>query len=126
MQLLRSIVIVILAQVSGNRQSDGHDHFAPTILCWILSQKTRCCQHDAHTMLECWNVGISTLYMISRAAILLIIKAVYIAWIDTPLLAPGVGHVFGIRLDGGPFAFCKDLLVHDAHRHPHGTHAMAA
>jgi hypothetical protein len=71
------------------------------------------------TILECWNVGLSTLYMIIRSIILIIITAVFVARIDTPLLAPGVGNIGPIILDAGPFAFRKDLLLHDAHRHPY-------
>jgi hypothetical protein len=39
--------------------------------------------------------------------------------IDTPVLAPGVGVVGPVIFDGFPVIFRKDLLVHDAHRHPY-------
>ena len=42
----------------------------------------------------------------------------YLARIDTPFLAPGVGRVGPVELDGYALAFRKDLLLHDAHRHP--------
>ena len=33
-------------------------------------------------------------------------------------LAPSVGEIGPIKLDGLPFAFKRDLLLHEAHRHP--------
>lgn len=37
------------------------------------------------TILECWNVGLSTLYMIIRSIILLVITAVFVARVSTNL-----------------------------------------
>ena len=34
-------------------------------------------------------------------------------------MAPGIGEVGPIKLDGLPFAFRRDLLSHEAHRHPY-------
>lgn len=37
---------------------------------------------------------------------------------DTPLLAPGVGRLVCMELDDFPISFRKELLGHEAHRHP--------
>ena len=34
-------------------------------------------------------------------------------------MAPGVGEIGPVKLDGLPFAFKRDLLSHEAHRHPY-------
>jgi hypothetical protein len=50
---------------------------------------------------------------------LLITAALYVGRIDTPFLAPGVGRVGNFELDGYPVIFVKDILSHEAHRHPY-------
>lgn len=35
------------------------------------------------------------------------------------ILAPGVGRIGPIELDGFPYSFSKDIVVHEAHRHPY-------
>ena len=42
----------------------------------------------------------------------------FLARVDTPLFAPGIGRVGPIELDSSSTAFRKDLLIHEAHRHP--------
>lgn len=49
---------------------------------------------------------------------LIVVACFYVGRIDTPCLAPGVGCVGGSSLDAAPDAFRKDLLIHEAHRHP--------
>lgn len=70
-------------------------------------------------MLECWHLGLATGQMFLRSLFLFFITAFYIGRIDTPLLAPGVGQIGPLMLDGGPFVFQKDILLHEAHRHPY-------
>jgi len=41
----------------------------------------------------------------------------FIARVDIPVLAPGIGRLGPIELDGSWFAFRKDILLHEAHRH---------
>jgi len=54
-----------------------------------------------------------------RALKLFAICTFYIGRIDTQLFAPGVGWFLDkIPLDGLPHCFYRDLLLHDAHRHP--------
>jgi hypothetical protein len=50
---------------------------------------------------------------------LLIAACLFIGRIDTPFLAPGVGRLGGLELDNYPTVFMKDLLQHEAHRHPY-------
>jgi hypothetical protein len=57
--------------------------------------------------------------MLVRLVKLIMISAFYIGRLDTPLFAPGVGMVGPMHLDAHPIQFRKDLLVHDAHRHPY-------
>ena len=47
-----------------------------------------------------------------------LIGSFFIARIDTPFLAPGVGRIGTMELDAFPLAFRKDVLMHEAHRHP--------
>jgi len=57
--------------------------------------------------------------MLVRLVKLIMISAFYIGRLDTPLFAPGVGMIGPMHLDAHPIQFRKDLLVHDAHRHPY-------
>ena len=57
--------------------------------------------------------------MLVRLVKLIMISAFYIGRLDTPLFAPGVGMIGPLHLDAHPIQFRKDLLVHDAHRHPY-------
>jgi hypothetical protein len=57
--------------------------------------------------------------MLVRLVKLVMISAFYIGRLDTPLFAPGVGMIGPMHLDAHPIQFRKDLLVHDAHRHPY-------
>ena len=57
--------------------------------------------------------------MAVRVVKLILISAFYIGLLDTPLFAPGVGNIGPFQLDNHPIQFRKDLLLHDAHRHPY-------
>lgn len=71
-------------------------------------------------MLECWSLGLSSGYVIARIVKLILVAIFYIGRIDTPFLAPGVGWLFNrVPIDAFPIAFRKDLLSHEAHRHPY-------
>lgn len=70
-----------------------------------------------YTILEVWNIGLSLGFIFVRAAKLTAIMVLFIARIDTPFLAPGLGRIGPLELDGTSFAFRKDLLMHEAHRH---------
>lgn len=49
---------------------------------------------------------------------LIITAALFVGRIDTPFLADGVGRVGPVELDNYPNIFLKDVLSHEAHRHP--------
>lgn len=72
-----------------------------------------------NVVLECWNVALTSAYMIMRTILLYLITTFYLGRIDTPMLAPGVGHVNSFNVDVTPDGFRKDLLAHEAHRHPY-------
>lgn len=68
-------------------------------------------------IIECWNVGLSSGYILARTLKLILLSIFYIGRIDTPFLADGVGYIFGtIALDGYSTAFRKDILSHEAVR----------
>lgn len=71
-----------------------------------------------NVVLEAWNLGLSIGTVTSRVIKLLVVTCFYIGRIDTPMLAPGANFVAGANLDPSPDAFRKDLLIHEAHRHP--------
>ena len=68
-------------------------------------------------VLEIWNIGLTLGFIGVRVVKLICISLVFIARVDTPILAPGVGRLGPIELDGLWFAFRKDVLIHEAHRH---------
>ena len=72
-----------------------------------------------NVVMEAWNVGLSIGYALVRAAKLIALTAIYLGRIDTPFLAKGVGSIGDIALDTLPVSFRKDLLLHEAHRHPY-------
>lgn len=57
--------------------------------------------------------------MTARMVKLIAISTLYTGRLDTPLFAPGVGAIVGVPLDSYPVQFRKDLLLHEAHRHPY-------
>ena len=70
-------------------------------------------------VMECWNLALTVVSMLQRLIKLLLVSAFYVGRLDTPLLAKGVGNLGPIPLDDDPIQFRKDLLMHDAHRHPY-------
>jgi hypothetical protein len=57
--------------------------------------------------------------MLLRFIKIMAVSAFYVGRLDTPLFAPGVGCFGPIVLDSHPIEFRKDLLIHEAHRHPY-------
>jgi hypothetical protein len=71
-------------------------------------------------LVECWNLALSSGYILARSIKFILLSILYISRVDTPFLADGVGWLVGnIPLDAYAIAFRKDLLIHDAHRHPY-------
>ena len=71
-----------------------------------------------HLVLECWNLGLSSGFMLLRVVRLVLTALFYVGRMDTPFLAEGVGVIFNSPLDSYPMAFRRDLIIHEAHRHP--------
>jgi hypothetical protein len=69
-------------------------------------------------VLETWNIALTFGFVTVRAVKLIAISVMFIARCDVPFLAPGVGKIGPVELDGSFTAFRKNLLMHEAHRHP--------
>jgi hypothetical protein len=69
------------------------------------------------TILEVWNIALTLGFVFIRSVKLIVISVFYIARIDTPFLARGVGRFGPVELDSVAISFVKDILIHEAHRH---------
>jgi len=68
---------------------------------------------------EAWSLGLATWTIVVRAVRIIAVAIFYIGRLDTPVIAPGVGWLFNkFPPDLLPITFRKELLMHDAHRHP--------
>jgi hypothetical protein len=70
-------------------------------------------------VLECWNLGLSPGFITARAGQILLLSIIYVGRMDTDFLAKGVATFGPVSLDTYSLTFRKDLLVHEAHRHPY-------
>ena len=94
-------------------------------------------------ILEAWSLGVSTLYVLKRMVssrllshaisidsnlriwylspqvFLLFAAFVFVGRIDIPFLSEDADQLGPLTLDNFPFTFRKDLLSHEAHRHPY-------
>lgn len=69
--------------------------------------------------LEWTNFALSAGFIFVRMIKLLLAAAACIGRINRPFLAPGVGRFGPIELDSYPTIHTKDILSHEAHRHPY-------
>lgn len=70
-------------------------------------------------ILESWNLGLTTSYMVIRSFKLLIAATLFIGRVDVPFLSEEACFIGPVELDAYPLMFRKDLLAHEAHRHPY-------
>jgi hypothetical protein len=66
-------------------------------------------------ILEVWNIALTLGFVFIRFVKLILISVLYVARIDTPFLAPGVGRFGPVELNGVGICFAKDILIHEAH-----------
>ena len=69
--------------------------------------------------LEWASFALSSGFIFVRMVKLLLAAGFSIGRIDRPFLAPGVGQIGPIELDNFPTIFLRDILAHEAHRHPY-------
>lgn len=69
--------------------------------------------------LEWANYIFTTAFIMVRMFKLILVAVSSIGRIDRRLLAPGVGQIGPLELDPYPTIHTRDLVMHDAHRHPY-------
>ncbi|EED94555.1 predicted protein [Thalassiosira pseudonana CCMP1335] len=72
-----------------------------------------------NVLLESWNLGISVLFVVIRMITLVSVAFIYVARVDVPFLSVHADEIGPVVLDKAPYVFRKDILQHEAHRHPY-------
>lgn len=70
-------------------------------------------------LVECWSLPLGSGFMLARGIMLSLISLFYIGRVDSPLFASGVGQIGNIDIDKYPSSFRRDIILHEAHRHPY-------
>lgn len=109
--IMGALITVILKQIImliiRNRWSRGYYRSHPAAV------------NFSNTIQEVWNLGLTTLTALVRGVKFMAIFLLYLGRIDGEVFAPGVGWFMdSIPLDGLPHCFYRDVLLHEAHRHP--------
>jgi hypothetical protein len=125
-QVTSNIFLLVLAQIIGLSVTVGLKYVVLLFLrrhyFAAFYRKQPAQANVLNVVLECWNVGLSTGYVLARGCMLLLATALHIGRIDVPFLAPGVKQfgygMLSIDLDSYPTAYRKALLSSEAHRHP--------
>jgi hypothetical protein len=69
--------------------------------------------------MEWANFALSVGFVFVRMIKLLLVTSFSIGRIDTPFLARGMGEIGPVELDAFPTIHLRDILSHEAHRHPY-------
>ena len=72
-----------------------------------------------HVVMEVWNLALSVGFIVARTLKFFFVSIWFIPRLDTPFFADGNGRIGGREIDRYPQVFRKDLLMHEAHRHPY-------
>ncbi|CAB9498327.1 expressed unknown protein [Seminavis robusta] len=105
--LITMILKQVLMLFIRSRWSRGYYRSRPAIV------------NISNTIQEVWNLGLTTFTALVRGLKFMAIFLLYLGRIDREVFAPGVGWFRDdIPLDGLPHCFARDLLIHEAHRHP--------
>jgi len=70
-------------------------------------------------IMECVNFALNVLFALVRLIKLVLLAILYVGRVDSRFLAPGIGKFGPLDLDAFPTIFIKDVLQHEAHRHPY-------
>lgn len=70
-------------------------------------------------IVEVYSIAISVWFMLVRTIKITILAALSLGRIDVPLFASGVGIFGPLEIDNWPTVTRKEILVHEAHRHPY-------
>lgn len=72
-----------------------------------------------NVVMDCWNLGFSSMFIVARFVKVFLCLAVNFGRVDVPFLSTDLSKFGSINLDDLPMSFRKDLLIHEAHRHPY-------